>query len=684
MERYDISLGGIFGHDTTEQTTPDDTVEHSNDPSYPIFTPDLEPISDEMIAELKEVWYQKVYAAEYAAYSKLYAAQSDLSDKEKEDRAKQSAEDAANRHSRLLFSPASEDHFYGRYYGTIADCVIFAYNTRLEDEYNVITVGRTSIVNDHSIYIFAYKDGVIKEIEIAYSEGWLNAGDIEKIKERHDKFNAYKYWEVEEAPVYSYARFVSDLEDISDQKIKQINNTLFNDAYDRMLEKIQNDPDLNLMYDTRRIKESAARDAYVAGKSASQAFIVNNRTVEDFEDSFRYYGTFGNCVIWAEVSDAEAETEYDLMGLILRYTRYTQVKVYTDGKIYDLQDAFNNDMIDIDNTWELYQRHIEYDSYLTSRDGGAILSFPDEYDESKIFAQISKGGWVTFFGDEIYSGEELWYEFYESYLKGKPAAVQIAHYYQQYNKIKLTTLVYNGNVIVQTFDNRKNGTIGVKGTGVYKYIINYDGANLDKSDTVYDHEETYILVNDNTLTYPKIKESGTSINHYVAFSPLSRVDDTPVSFNITPEQEAIITEIFGHYYSHNEGHWKYWFDEILTAKEAEIWNREAPSDIISILDFLSSNSRCYRLWRSSGSSSSDSKINHVEITPEQDAIITELVPAEYKCYAGYWDIWFYKMLYSIETKEWNSTQPATSSEIQQLMEKFNIYNRLTTNVPIYP
>lgn len=684
MERYDISLGGIFGHDTTEQTTPDDTVEHSNDPSYPIFTPDLEPISDEMIAELKDVWYQKIYDYEYAACLKYYE-ESILSPADKENNAVKAAQNTAARYAALLFSTNKEDHFRGRYYGIISDCVIFAINTYLEDEYNVITLGRTSIVNDYSIHIFAYKDGIIKNIEVAYSDGWLSAADAEKIKERHNKFNTYGYWKVDEQLTYSYAKFVSDLEDISDKKIEQINNTIYQNIYERVYLQWESDITYTVKYgNTRRTKEEYAKEAYSSVINAEKVFVMNKKEdLESYVEHFRYYGTFGNCIIWAQVGIHDTITEYDLEYYKFYFSNYASINVYSNGQIYDLQEAFDEGILDIDNACKLYHRYLTYEAYLLSDRTAPILAFSEKAAYDDIYNEATSGRWVVFNDAFVTEGEDVWNEFYEKCSNGQPAAVNIVNYYPSRSAIYLTTIVYNRGQFEQYTEARSGGYTNFL-YSKYNHIIKYDGAILDKNDTVYDHEETYILVNDNTLTYPKIKESGTSINHYVAFSKLSRVDDTPVSFNITPEQEAIITEIFGHYYSHNEGHWKYWFDGILTAKEAEIWNREAPSDILSILEFLSSNSRFYRLWRSSGSSSSDSKINHVEMTPEQDAIITELVPAEYKCYAGYWDIWFYKMLYSIETKEWNSTQPDTSSEIQQLMEKFNIYNRLTTNVPIYP
>ncbi len=683
IERYDISLGGIFGHSTTEETTVDNPTEHAENPLYPIFTPDLEPISDETIAELKDVWYQKVYDYEYAACLKYYE-ESILSPADKENNAVKAAQNTAARYAALLFSTNKEDHFRGRYYGIISDCVIFAINTYLEDEYNVITLGRTSIVNDYSIHIFAYKDGIIKNIEVAYSDGWFNADDAEKIKERHNKFNTYGYWKVDEQLTYSYAKFVSDLEDISDKKIKQINNAISQNIYERVYLQWESDITYTVKYgNTRRTKEEYAKEAYSSVINAKKVFVMNKKeALESYVERFRYYGTFGNCIIWAQVGIHDTITEYDLEYYKFYFSNNASINVYSNGQVYDLQEAFDKGILDIDNVRKLYHRYLTYEAYLLSDRTAPILAFSEKAAYDDIYNEAKSDNWVVFNDAFVTAGENVWNEFYEKCSQGIPSAVNIVYYYPSRSAIFLTTIIYHYGYYELYTESRSGGYVNTL-YSTYKYIIKYDGAPLDKNDT-HDREETYILVNDNTLTYQKIKESDTSINHYVAFSKFSYTDDTSASFNITPEQDAIITEIFGHYYSHNEGHWKYWFDGNLTAKEAEIWNSEAPNDIISILDFLSSNSRFYRLWRSSGSSSSDSRINQIEITPEQDSVITELVPSEYKCYAGYWNIWFYKMLYSIETQEWNSTKPATSSEIQKLMEKFNIYKRLTTDVPVYP
>lgn len=683
IEHYDFSLGGIFGHSTTEGTTVDTPTEHAENPSYPIFTPDLEPISDEMIAELKDVWYQKVYAAEYAASLKLYA-ETPFSDQQKEEDSKKLGQIKAEKYKALLFSPNREDHFRGRYYGTIADCVIFAINTYLEDEYNVITLGRTSIVNDTSIHIFAYKDGVIKTVEVAYSEGWLNDADASKIKERHDKFNAYKYWEVEEAPAYYYAKFVSDLEEISDEKIDQINNTLFRERYENKFSLWASDREYAIMYEnTRRIKEEYACLAYSSAKNAGNAFIpYKEETLKSFEESFRYYGTFGNCVIWAEVGDTNDMTEYDLEFYKFSYSNGAVIKVYNNGRIYDLKEAFDKGILDIDNVRKLYHRYLTYESYLLSDRTAPILAFSEKADAAEIYDKAKAGGFVVFNDAFVTSGEDIWNEFYEKCSQGVSAAVNIVKYYPSRSAIYLTTIVYNRGQFEQYTESRSGGYSNFA-YSKYKYIIKYDGEPLDSSDTSHTREEVYILVNDNTLTYPKIKESGNSINHFVAFSKRSYEDNATVSFNVTPEQDAILSDIFGSSYSPISGKWYYWFESALTAEEADIWNYTAPSDILSVLGYLSENDRFYRVWQKTPSLSSDSKRENIVMSPKQDAIITDLVDEKFKCYAGYWDIWFYKILNSKLIEDWNYSDYSTIDSVMQFMQDNLIANKLENHIPTY-
>ena len=519
IEHYDISLGGIFGHDTTSETNADNTEEHAENPSYPIFTPDLEPISDEMIAELKEVWYQKIYNFEYAVSLKFYEDKKNTIDQEKA--SVQNAECIANDYTSILFSTKKEDHFQGRYYGTISDCVIFAINTYLKDQYNVITLGRTSIVNDYSIHIFAYKDGVIKTIETAYSDGWLNVADAEKIKERHDKFNAYGFWETDEKLVYGYTKFVSDLEDISERKIEQINIELYNEVYDRTFEFRLNE-NKNIykdLYSNRRLKENAARSAYSYAQSSLKVLVIDDL----FGELCRYYGTFGNCIIWAHPGAADMYI-YDLNGLKIRLPSGFCIKVYRNGEFFDLQEAFDEGILDIDNACKLYHRYLTYEEYLASDRTAPIPAFSEDKSAEAIYKQAKSGNFVVFNDAFVTAGEDIWSSFYEKCSNGQPAAVNIVNYYPSRSAIYLTKIIYNNGQFEQYTEARSGGYTNFL-YSKYNHIIKYDGEPIDPESAIHRREEVYILVNDDTLTYPKIKESTESLNYYIAFTKISDIKD---------------------------------------------------------------------------------------------------------------------------------------------------------------
>ena len=679
-QNLDIISGGIWGHSTSEATeSQDNNTEQASNAHYPMFTPDLEPISDDTVAELKAVWYKMVYDAEYEAYSNYYE-KTNFSTEDKNNGTAKAAKSTAERYTALLFSEKKEDHFRGRYYGTISDCVIFAINTYLEDEYNIITLGKTSIINDYSIYIFAYKDGVIKLIESAYSDGWLNANDAEKIKERHNKFNNYGYW-IGEKPVYKYTKFVSNLEEITESEIEQINQALFKESFDKHFALWESDNTFKTMYNTnRRIKEMYALDSYYIAKRESTAFIKKEEaTDKTWEEYFRYYGKFRGRIIWAtvEINTVSHGTLYGVHGIKLNFDSTAKVYVFDNGKVYDLADYYYQGLLTVDDALKLYGRYLAYEDYLSSHETEHTSYFPRNKEEDEIYSEVIKGDWVIFNGGNLIAGKELWLDFYENYLKEDPAAVHIANYYPFRDTLFLSTIVYDGEQIQQVTEGRQGGMIASVSTGIYDHIIKYEGEPSDKYDTIHDHEETYMLVSNDT------SDAGNG-KGFLAFSELSYLDDTPVDFNITAEQDAILSDIFSNKYDFAKGKSKNYIDGILTAKEAEIWNREAPSDIISILDFLKSNSRFQRIWLSISSPSSDRKSTYIAITPEQDAIITELVDEKYKCYAGYWDIWFYKILHSGAIDDWNESRLTSESAIKQFMDEYHIKTYMTANVPLYP
>ena len=650
--------------------------------TYPQFTPDLEPISDRTISLVKGALYGLIYNYEQEALRTLMENDPNYEGNQNSILivARNQANQLAYEISSYLFSPNKKDHFIGRYYGTINDCVIFALNTHLKGENNTIVINGIPIKNDNSFYLFAYRDSKVEELATAYDEGWLRDEDIKKIKERHDQFNAYAYWE-DSSRYYTYAKFTDDLEELSDDMIDEIRTNVFAQRYSEsfavILEKNQV---YKNVYTGRRIREMSANSAYLNAEEDSQMFIKKEEaTDKTWEEYFRYYGKFRGKIIWAnvEINTVSHGTLYGVHGIKLNFDSTAKVYVFDNGKVYDLADYYYQGLLTVDDALKLYGRYLAYEDYLSSHETEHTSYFPRNKEEDEIYSEVIKGDWVIFNGGNLIAGKEIWLDFYENYLKEDPAAVHIANYYPFRDTLFLSTIVYDGEQIQQVTEGRQGGMIASVSTGIYDLIIKYEGVPSDKNDTIHDHEETYMLVSNDT------SDAGNG-KGFLAFSELSYLDDTPVDFNITAEQDAILSDIFSNKYDFAKGKSKNYIDGILTAKEAEIWNREAPSDIISILDFLKSNSRFQRIWLSISSPSSDRKSTYIAITPEQDAIITELVDEKYKCYAGYWDIWFYKMLHSGAIDDWNESRLTSESAIKQFMDEYHIKTYMTANVPLYP
>ena len=229
-QNTDFFPAGIFSNPSEENSDyPYVTAAiHEGNETDPVFTPELEPISDRTISLVKGALYALIYNNDREALRTL--KENDPSYEGKENliwiEACNQADKLAYEVSSYLFSANKKDHFIGRYYGTINGCVIFAINTYLEGENNTINIGGIEIKNDNSFYIFAFRDSTVEELVTAYDAGWLNDEDIKKIKERHNQFNAYAYWE-DSSSYYTYAKFTDNLEKLSDGMIDEMRENIF-------------------------------------------------------------------------------------------------------------------------------------------------------------------------------------------------------------------------------------------------------------------------------------------------------------------------------------------------------------------------------------------------------------------------------------------------------------------------
>ncbi len=484
--------------------------------TYPQFTPDLEPISDRTISLVKGALYKLIYNYEQEALRTLMENDPNYEGNQNSIlvAARSQADQLAHEISSYLFSSNKKDHFIGRYYGTINDCVIFALCTHLKGENKTIVINGIPINNDNSFYLFAYRDSKVEELATAYDEGWLRDEDIKKIKERHDQFNAYAYWE-DDSRYYTYAKFTDDLEELSDDMIDEIRTNVFAQRYSEsfavILEKNQV---YKNVYTGRRIREMSANSAHLTAEEDSQMFIKKEKaTIRTYEDYFRYYGIFGDNVIWANVglSVGNNMTKYYFNGHELSFDESAIIYVYNNGRILDLADANLEGLLTKDDFEKLYERYVAYNEYLDSprasenEAGFPTISFPDNMRAADLFTEVMNGNWLVRDGSSVISGEGLDKEFYEKATNGEPASLNIAIYNENSpSEIHFEAIVYNGEYYELLYQYRQNGKPIEIFRDRFKYIIKYEGEEINQGVYLNRFIKSYLLVNDNTLTYEKV------------------------------------------------------------------------------------------------------------------------------------------------------------------------------------
>ena len=358
---YTTDVNAIEDTDTLtekdEYTIPDKHIENA---PYFIFSDDLEPISAEKINEARNAWYQIIYDHYYNIYYNSYASKP-LYANDKELLIKHSvmaANEQAEKYRDMLFGNTIEDHFRCRYYATINGYIIFAFNTYLENEYNLMTVGSVSISNPTSFYILAYGDGEIVLLDEAYKSKWLSDSDISVIAERHKAFN--EAWS-DEKETYDYLQFVQDLEPISDAKMAEVRDAVYEkyytESYERNLGALREEA---YQYSDREAKEDSALGAHNSGVHYSEQFF--NAYEEILQYHYRYYGIINDCVILVTYgSGEEFPVILEIAGYTFTFPVNYKFEVFTDNGFITVVEAYESGLLKKSDIQKLYERHLIFD-----------------------------------------------------------------------------------------------------------------------------------------------------------------------------------------------------------------------------------------------------------------------------------------------------------------------------------
>ena len=343
--------------DNNEYIIPDDHIERA---PYFIFSNDLEPISAEMMDEVRNAWYQIIYNYSNSHYC-YQLAQSPIyaNDKEKlEKQSSQLAKAEADEYKDMMFSDILINHFRCRYYATLNGYVIFAFNTYLESEYNSMVVGNVTFENPTSFYIFAYGDGEIVLLEEAYKNKWLSASDISVISERHSAFN--DAWTTEEEQ-YDYLLFIPELEPIADEKIKEIREAIYKnyytESYQRNLSALHSDM---YQYSDREEKELAAKTANSSGLYYSELFF--NKDEEVLQYHHRYYGIFNDCVVLVTYGGGEEfPVTLEVAGYAFSFPSNYKFEAFINGEFITILQAYETGLLKKSDIQKLHERHLIFE-----------------------------------------------------------------------------------------------------------------------------------------------------------------------------------------------------------------------------------------------------------------------------------------------------------------------------------
>ena len=198
--------------DNTSDTTAN-TIEQSTDeietqmpdaiiiPNYLEFDPPLEPISQELMFEIREKWAEKQYEDTYKEYYGLRIT-AGYSEDEAVRIATEEAEKAAEKAKYTWFvlyalnGPNSPLVWYYRYYGMIGDYVVLStYIDSGFGAYGGFTVSDYEFAYPNGGTIYLYKDGVFDYFEKAYNEGIITTDQVALIHGRYKKYESvYRDW----------------------------------------------------------------------------------------------------------------------------------------------------------------------------------------------------------------------------------------------------------------------------------------------------------------------------------------------------------------------------------------------------------------------------------------------------------------------------------------------------------
>lgn len=328
--------------------------------TYPMFVADLEPLSEEEMMKINEVYEDWKYEQLYERY-----ISSDGNDPEQAD---EYARSLLGDDPHRFFNKERYRNY--QYYGKFGDCVVLATQDNRYVLMNSRVAGYEFELGGSTAGLVVYRDGEMMTLHEAYDAGFMTDAQVGAAHERHLAYMEYLDSPVEKEaeiaiPDYTppkttsmptYWDYLPDLEPLSREQMTEIREAYAKYTF----------ADQYVKYCKQYIARGENYDFGSAYKNAENAAVKGMKAL--FTDDYyysRYYGTFGDSVVVALVDYTLAATEYRLKDASIVFPQGAEMYVYSDGEITEFGEFYKSGLMSDEDALRLWYRHQIYES--TSR-----------------------------------------------------------------------------------------------------------------------------------------------------------------------------------------------------------------------------------------------------------------------------------------------------------------------------
>lgn len=280
-----------------------------------------------------------------------------------------------------------------RYYGTFDGCVVW-YSGENWETASSFELGGYVFDYGSNTNLHAYKDGQYYTLQSALYNQLISAEDLAIIAERHwsfgkgyrnyGTFNGCQVWLADsrngDASQFELAGSVFNTKTGAAIYVRKDGaNYTLQQAYEKdwltkedveKVAKLHNERELTYaelsISDELKTDIQKAYDDWTKGTSWYKDYYQKNgveypltKLVWDQYQGTRFYGTFGDCAVWAVIGNADVIDSFTLAGSFFENQTSTGIYVYSDGKHLTLQEAYNQKLISAEDIAIVAERHAE-------------------------------------------------------------------------------------------------------------------------------------------------------------------------------------------------------------------------------------------------------------------------------------------------------------------------------------